>query len=644
MAKPFLLRIVNATVSGKQITRAPNATAQVSLVTDAAANSPPNASTMVTMGALSHAATHKANAPNGTHDPNGPLQPGKFLLVVQDAGRSPVVQRITIDLKSDALVARSGWAKAQPNAVSLDARAANVDIVSRASGKRGPPQSIITVTLFPRREWLLMSGIETHAGDGFRWRVLPESRRNQLGRSGVIGPGDLVTLLHCESRQRLTMIKGSTLGSWLQMDEFIKTGTKRKTNDFKKEPKDAKKDITILDFYACLNEAGRAAPGSVKEASIFSHAFSGGPVLFNTNDNNPVVAARNPADTDGRADDWRQSIRTNQFPNLKQAFASDGFLKLWGCNAVRRLHALIDTHEQLVNAARRNPASFTIDTLFTKKTELTTPRQTGASFTKIVFEDRVTGRHLLTRLIMNEFQGSYVLAAAQFLGRLALGALPGTGSIHPQVKGVKGAEFRMEIEPGNDLVLRFYRSQLAAADAIESPQNGRYGDYAKLLPRLQAIPLPVFSFERFFILTKIAKNGDPFATSFTEARVGSGATLHVGVNGNAPGITAQRRDGFPNAVRQGTLFIVPGATVDIVDDSKGVALRVIKLTRSSTADTGFLMLDDGRLLHLTRSAGAAVSAFKVISQVTIPATVTSAARTITFPNGVAHVAQAQVSF
>jgi hypothetical protein len=64
----------------------------------------------------------------------------------------------------------------------------------------------------------------------------------------------------------------------------------------------------------------------------------------------------------------------------------------------------------------------------------------------------------------------------------------------------------MEIEPGNDLVLRFRRSRLAAADAIESPQNGRYGDVSKAFSRLQAIVPPAFPFERFFILPSFTTN------------------------------------------------------------------------------------------------------------------------------------------
>ena len=104
-----------------------------------------------------------------------------------------------------------------------------------------------------------------------------------------------------------------------------------------------------------MNESGKAAPGSVKEVSIFSHAFVKGPVLFNTFDASDKVK-RDPNDLDGRAKDWDADETMQAFPAIKSALAGDGLGRLGGRLALALLlvgadaHGIVDVFQQAADA------------------------------------------------------------------------------------------------------------------------------------------------------------------------------------------------------------------------------------------------------------------------------------------------------
>jgi hypothetical protein len=63
----------------------------------------------------------------------------------------------------------------------------------------------------------------------------------------------------------------------------------------------AGKDTSITDLYAYLVTVAAAEPKrvlEVLEVSIFSHAYPGGPILFNTSDPHPRTGARLASDFD----------------------------------------------------------------------------------------------------------------------------------------------------------------------------------------------------------------------------------------------------------------------------------------------------------------------------------------------------------
>lgn len=105
--------------------------------------------------------------------------------------------------------------------------------------------------------------------------------------------------------------------------------------------------FSILHWYNLLRSFGRAAPGTVREASILSHGWPWGPILVNSwrdpgfvSPANPLNLAnanrqRDPADVDARADaDFAEpNMPAADAQDIEKAFTADGFVWLWGCAA-----------------------------------------------------------------------------------------------------------------------------------------------------------------------------------------------------------------------------------------------------------------------------------------------------------------------
>jgi hypothetical protein len=113
--------------------------------------------------------------------------------------------------------------------------------------------------------------------------------------------------------------------------------------------------FSIVHWYEILETFGRAAPGSIVEASILSHGYSWGPILLDSyrdpsfqDPNDPLNLAmaarpRDPADIDGRADaDFVEpTMPSADAQTIHDAFAPDGIVWLWGCSAFGALKRLV---------------------------------------------------------------------------------------------------------------------------------------------------------------------------------------------------------------------------------------------------------------------------------------------------------------
>jgi hypothetical protein len=90
--------------------------------------------------------------------------------------------------------------------------------------------------------------------------------------------------------------------------------------------------ISVSDVYDYLADVGAKRPNTIKELTIFSHAYAGGPILVNSKDLSGSNTARDMLDKDPRArkDFTAANMQLDQF---SKAFATDATSIVWGCIA-----------------------------------------------------------------------------------------------------------------------------------------------------------------------------------------------------------------------------------------------------------------------------------------------------------------------
>lgn len=123
------------------------------------------------------------------------------------------------------------------------------------------------------------------------------------------------------------------------------------------------KAMSILDIYDAVQKVGTGDPGTLRELSIFSHAWMGGPILVNSYDDRtghfdvpmpmglpPVTmpytvagTARDPDDKDPRAqyDFIPPTMDAAALVNFQKAFHPDGIIWIWGCGFPRLVHEIL---------------------------------------------------------------------------------------------------------------------------------------------------------------------------------------------------------------------------------------------------------------------------------------------------------------
>ena len=111
--------------------------------------------------------------------------------------------------------------------------------------------------------------------------------------------------------------------------------------------------MSILDVYKEVQRIGVAAPGTLVELSVFSHAYIGGPILVNSKDDGfdslvgpPRVrlsaSERDPDDMDPRVSDFvAPTMDTTALDHFQKAFHTDGFIWIWGCAFPRVVHEIL---------------------------------------------------------------------------------------------------------------------------------------------------------------------------------------------------------------------------------------------------------------------------------------------------------------
>jgi hypothetical protein len=138
--------------------------------------------------------------------------------------------------------------------------------------------------------------------------------------------------------------------------------------------------ISKWTIYNLIEEIGATNPKSLKELSVFSHAYLNGPILLNTNqqsenyvdvlgNNIDVVSlGYDPNDFDMRMWDFEVFYNINvrvdnvdKYFAFYSAFSDDSLIKIWGCNfwsLTNKLLAIIRTNSAYRKTGLTNDVSF----------------------------------------------------------------------------------------------------------------------------------------------------------------------------------------------------------------------------------------------------------------------------------------------
>jgi len=230
--------------------------------------------------------------------------------------------------------------------------------------------------------------------------------------------------------------------------------------------------ISIVDFYEYLGAVGSARPGSVAEASLFSHAFIGGPVLANTDDGHPSALARDASDADGRTKDFNS---TNVVSHLKAAFSSSGAYKIWGCLAVEEFHQSTQAALAEIKLGTGRNALFTVSF------------KSGPDVSVLHTTINMVKREMDE--LFRRSSSTYGAAAANFLGISVFQAPPGVGASF-LTKSIGGASLQLMSTDTTTYakVYDYFAKEFGASPTSDAIDTG-YFDFSVLAAKT-AVPLP----------------------------------------------------------------------------------------------------------------------------------------------------------
>jgi hypothetical protein len=348
-----------------------------------------------------------AHKSGGNYEPSSAITPaaGDWSFIVRRKGSSPAVQPLKMTAGKD------GDFSPAPTGGAVQT------VAMHSTSKSGSRSTDFAVTLFAASEVVFLVGVDIE-DKAMVYLDSAKSRARKLLIDKTIDAGTRITVFACEDRAKMQFAAGAAQPLVLVASKSF--GTTPRPKPAKANPPAAGTDISALDFYTHISDAGTAEPGRVKEVSIFSHAFPGGPILFDTNDKTPNSDARDPNDFDLRKKDWNP-VNTALFPNLKAAMdPKKGFWQIWGCSATAFF-------KEMMNDALGKDV--TTDTqLFKATTDLKHDNGSPSEH-----DEAVKTREHLRVFVHDILRGTselspYMSHAAKFLGLPVFGAPPGVGT------------------------------------------------------------------------------------------------------------------------------------------------------------------------------------------------------------------------
>ncbi|MDI1476395.1 hypothetical protein [Polyangium sp. y55x31] len=300
-----------------------------------------------------------------------------------------------------------------------------MDILRGAGGQddlRSPSVFNVTVNVEPTRElvaaigtdyWEGATGSHPHRSnlDFFRHS---RTFASHLYANKTVPASSPFTMLDCQHgivdvwmlarskgwKAQLRTAQKAPAPSWPSAAEYVQW------RDGIKSHSDASAYVGAADIYSYLSKVGVERPGTVANFSVFSHAWAGGPILFNTFNRNNGSLMRDPADLDMRLIDFR-APNTSDWSSMPQAFASNATANIWGCFATKTWG------EMVVYLARTKPT--------TSEPFRWHNQQTGS-------EELLTRAEVVDKLKNWGINNSYMKLLAQYINRVVYGGPPGYGS------------------------------------------------------------------------------------------------------------------------------------------------------------------------------------------------------------------------
>jgi hypothetical protein len=234
--------------------------------------------------------------------------------------------------------------------------------LNRAAGghddERSPKVFNLTVTLHPTRMFVAVIGCDYweeadqpnahHRSLDFDKYTLTYA--DHLSAAGVLNLSSAFTLIDCPRGriERWDRVRAEGTNSVVWKRHFIlqkrepcpKWGSGKAFDAWRTSmltnPSQANKYYGATDVYYYLDGVGGRTPGAVVDFSIFSHAWHGGPILYDTNsspDPEHETTARFAGDLDMRFRKDFIAANNSLWNKMPNAFAADGTVHVWGCFA-----------------------------------------------------------------------------------------------------------------------------------------------------------------------------------------------------------------------------------------------------------------------------------------------------------------------
>ena len=164
----------------------------------------------------------------------------------------------------------------------------------------------------------------------------------------VITDSTLVTMFDFESGNRTRWLKGRK--GWHQLDVVLQGTVATHTGKYSTPANVQKRhdddSMSIVHVYEYVADIGKNTAGALLRFDIFSHAWAGGPILVNTNQDAEFSSGgareteRDPGDKDGRLKDF-SAVNMPRAADFKAAFGATAVGKVWGCFATTDYRKLV---------------------------------------------------------------------------------------------------------------------------------------------------------------------------------------------------------------------------------------------------------------------------------------------------------------